>query len=230
MRVFWMIMFVMMFAVSPVMAVETDLDITIDLGASSAYVWRGKVINDEAVIQPQVIMGANGFSFNVQGAWDLKHETNSSENTRMDISAGYSMDLDLVRVKPGVTAYVYHDESEGGLKDTFETFVDIVFNLKNVNIVPSLTAYYDFGEAEGFYGLASIAHSIELAGGRSAIDMAVSVGAGDEKYGEYLFSYTAEETGREEDFIPEDSSLVDFKARMAIPIIFPEDGCELRRR
>ena len=55
---------VMAMAVAATAEVETS--VAVDVPVLSAYVWRGQVLNDEAVAQPGLTAGIGGFTVN---AW-----------------------------------------------------------------------------------------------------------------------------------------------------------------
>lgn len=196
-------------------AVMLEMGVDTDLKVTSAYLWRGRVINDEPCVQPSVTVSAGDLSFNVWGTWDLTDVESSSGHTRMDVMLDYSHSLNRQILSSGLTAYIYHDEPEGGKEDTFEAFVGYAVNTL---LLPSLTVYYDFGEIEGFYGEFGLAHSSELLKNIIALDLGVSVSVADEEYSSVNFNFPANEAEGIEEFVPDKASLGELMASASFPV------------
>lgn len=205
-------------AQAAVMEVEAEADIRV----ATAHLWRGQVINDEACFQPSVTVFAGELMFNVWGTWDITDVTNRTAHTRVDVSLDYSYHVGRQLFNPGMIAYLYQDAPGRESKDTFEAFLGYALD---VPLLPALTVYYDFGEIEGFYATASLAHSFELRKDQIDLDLSVCVGAGDEAYNQAVFGNGnggdsgAPESGPAAADI--EASVVDFTATAYLPITVP---------
>lgn len=197
-------------------AVMLEIDVEADVKVTSAYVWRGMVINDELCIQPSVTVRAGDVSFNVWGIWDLTDVTNSSEHTRMDTTLDYTHAYGKQILGSGLTAYIYHDDPGEQSKDTFEVFLGYTLDIPSL---PSLTVYYDFGEIEGFYASFALAHSFELVKNRIALDLGVALNGGDQDYSSALVNLLVSGEAVEE-FEFDEASLVDVTAVASFPVSF----------
>jgi len=198
----------------PARAVPVEMNFEADLKVTSSYLWRG-IVNEEVCAQPALIIRANEeYSLTTWGTWDLTDdETDSAEHTRMDVILDYAPTKDIHMGNFGVVAYIYRDTSAGRAQDTFEVYAGYTLD---VVTLPSLRAYYDFSEIEGFYGTFSLAHSFELMKSRLWLDVKTSLGAADEAYNEAKFSYPA--NSDEKEFIPEGAGLVDSTTTVSLPI------------
>ncbi len=171
----------------------------IDVPVLSAYVWRGMVLNDEAVVQPGLTGGIGGFSVNAWSSMDLTDNQGSSgEFDEMDWTVSYSQTVGMFELGAGLVAYTFPSsatetetaedgmESEtvvGALPGTKEVFVSVSVD---VVLAPSLTLYYDIDEVEDFYAVASLSHSFELAE-KVGLDLSASLGYGGSDYNAFYF-------------------------------------------
>jgi len=196
-------------------AVTLETSVETEVRVTSAYVWRGRVINDEPCIQPSITVGAGDLSFNVWGTWDLTDVANSSGHTRMDTTLDYSHRFARQILSSGLIAYIYHDEPEEDKEDTFEAFVGYA---ADVLLLPSLTVYYDFGEIEGFYGEFGLAHSFGLLDNILALDLGVSMGVADKEYSSINFNFPANDEEGIEEFVPDKASLGELMISASFPV------------
>lgn len=196
----------------PAQAVMLDTDIEVETKFTSAYMWRGQVLNDEYTFQPSVTVKAHDLSFYVWGTWDMTDVTNSSERTRMDATLDLTRSMGKHIMSLGLTAFVYHDAPSHLSKDTFETYIGYALN---VLFLPSLTVYFDFGEIDGLYASFALAHSFELVDNVLALDIKTTVSGGDEDFNTFSFAPTGEKLG---------SSLVDLTAMASFPFTLGKSG------
>ena len=206
--------------VMPVFAVDVDVDIRADLKVASSYVWRGEVINDEAVIQPSLTFASADWGFNVWGTWDLTDATNSSARTRMDFMLDYTIVSGKHMLRPGIVAYIFHDATYSASDDTFEVLMKYALD---VTLLPSLTVNYDFGEIEGIYASLALGHSFELIKDKMDIDLKMDIGVANEDYAKAKFTYPKSsilDSSIEPTFTPEDTSLIDLTVRAEFPLVF----------
>jgi len=195
-------------------AVVTDVEVDIEPRISSAFVWRGQVLNDEWCFQPNVTLQGSNFSLMVFGNWDLTSVTNATRNSRVDTTLDYSVTLESQILSAGLVAYIYRDSPTLGPDDTFEFFArDAV----NVLLLPTATLYYDFSDIKGFYGTFSLAHSFKLIEDTLSLDFKVTLGAGDSKYNEATFGYLEVPEGEPGTFEADKTALVDLTAAVSFP-------------
>lgn len=190
-----------------------ELGLETDIKFVSAHVWRGMILNEEPCIQPSVIATTGDASINVWGTWDLTSVSNASARTRMDVALDYTLQSGRHMFIPGLTSYIYHDASYSRQKDTFEVSLDYVLD---VLLLPSISINYDFGQIDGFYFTAGVAHSFDLIENKWFLDLKADVGAGDSKYVDYNFhsdSSNLEELS---------ASLIDMEASVAFPYLINE--------
>ena len=174
-------------------AAETVLQVD----ALSAYVWRGQVLNDEAVFQPSLnVAASNGLSFNTWANWNLTDslgENSKNEFNEVDLTVSYDVPVKVVDLTVGAAEYEYPNQtvaaadetsSAFALPSTREAFVSV--GKEDLLLSPSATVYYDFGAVNAFYGLISISQSFE-ATKELSFDVTLSVGAGDSDYNTYYF-------------------------------------------
>jgi len=195
-------------------AVVTDVEVDIAPKISSAFVWRGQVLNDEWCFQPTVTLQGSNFSLMAFGNWDLTSVTNATRNTRVDTTLDYSMTHESQVLSVGLVAYIYRDSPSLGPDDTFELFArDAV----NVLLLPTATLYYDFSDIKGFYGTFSLAHSFKLIEDTLSLDFKVTLGAGDSKYNKAVFGYLEDPNGGPGTFQADQAALVDLTASVSLP-------------
>ena len=215
MRVFDCLFYVLILIFLSVVSVQAvkvkELDMTVDINAVSAYVQRGMILNDEPCIQPSIDIRADDLALNIWGTWDLTDVTNSSSRTRMDVKLDYTKQVGRNIFKAGVISYIYHDDSRGQAKDTFELQLDYAVDIPRCPILPSLTINYDFGEIQGVYSTLGLASFVPLKNKIWDMDMYFFLSAGDANYVNYSFNPADPDGGLL------DASLIDFEARLAFP-------------
>jgi len=155
-------------------------------------VWRGQVLNDEAVLQPALTVTAeNGFSVSMWGNADLTDvhadpaEGVDTKNrlTELDVAAAYALPLgedSPVSVELGVWQYTF---PEIGAASTREAYVTLG---GNAPLAPTLSVYYDFDAADGFYGTFGLSQDVTLTE-KLTLGLAASAGYADKDYNAYYF-------------------------------------------
>jgi len=169
------------------------VDFEAEAKVTSAYVWRGRILNDEPCIQPSFTARALDFSLNVWGTSDLTDVPDSSLHERVDATIHYTHEQGRQIFDAGVISYVYPHDAEEGPQDTFEALLGYALD---VPLLPSLTVYYDLVEIGGFYVSLGLAHSFVLVRDKLALDLGVTVGGADEHYNNELFGLTENETAQ----------------------------------
>lgn len=171
------------------------LEAGLDTAVNSAYVWRGQVLNTEAVMQPSLTVKKSGFSLNWWGSLNLTDKVTGQarEFSEHDITAAYSRTCPLTGadLSAGVVQYDFPNQSITGedgnaslVNDTREVYLSAGYS--KVLLSPALQVNYDFKEAKGFYGLFSLSHAVEVCQ-RVVAAASASIGAADSDYNEFYF-------------------------------------------
>ncbi|MFH0908865.1 MAG: hypothetical protein V1929_08890 [bacterium] len=191
-------------AATPVVSAAEDaadaapLSASLDLPILSAYVWRGQVLNDEAVIQPSFTVSKGGFSLNYWESFNLTDAVTGDayEFSEHDIALSYSALCPLTgaNLTLGVVNYDFPNQSipvgdvhEGHsslVNDTREAY--FVATFEKCPVTPSLYVYYDFKEADSFYLTLGFSHTFTL-NDEVGLGMAFSSGWADKRYNEFYF-------------------------------------------
>jgi uncharacterized protein (TIGR02001 family) len=162
-------------------AQAAELETSGDVSIYSAYVWRGIVINDEAVMQPALTVSKGGFSANVWGNFDFTDSIGTEhEFSEIDITLSYTWEFEMFGLEIGYVEYLFPNTSEEGTREIFATCsVDILLS-------PTVTLYYDVDEIDGLYVLFSAGHSLEVTE-VIGLDLGAGVGLANADYNDGYF-------------------------------------------
>ena len=175
---------------------ESAVSASAEVAVPSAYVWRGMVVVDDVVVQPTFTVSKGGLSLNWWGNMTTTDDTtgSSGEFSEHDITVSYSglsCPLTGAAISMGVVNFDFPNtglvDAEGNLSlvnDTREAFLS--YSLADVLLAPTATINYDFNEADGFYFLLGVSHSIEVAEGTS-LNLGANIGGSDSDWGGYYF-------------------------------------------
>ncbi len=178
-----------------VRAEESELAASLDLPVLSAYVWRGQVISKDFVLQPSLTVAKGGFAINWWGNFNLEDNAtgHAAEFSEHDIGVSYSTVCPLTgaNLTLGVVNYDFPnvlEETAGGnvslQNNTREVYLMAAFS--DVLLSPTLSVYYDFKEADGFYGSLGISHDVELTE-KASLSLAASLGAADSNWDKFYY-------------------------------------------
>lgn len=173
-----------------------ETQVTLEAALVSSHVWRGQVLNNDFVFQPQLTAAQYGLSLNVWGNYDIgeNYIGIKSDTSEIDFSLAYTLPLDINEVAFDIGFINYHyPANAGGLngagansKSTTELFAKgTVLSWKDY-VIPSMTVFGDFDKADGVYvlfdvmGTYDISDYLWLAGG-------VSAGWGNTSYNDYYW-------------------------------------------
>ena len=184
--------------VKPGLEAAAPVSVSVDATIASAYVWRGQVLNDEAVLQPSATIGKGAFSFNVWGSLNLtdKLTEDPGEFTEIDLLAKYVKTLGIVDVGLGYYEYLFPHQAliayseEGNMTSaraypgTREVSADL--SLNNLPVKPGLLIVRDVDEADGFYYSASLSYTAVLSDNYS-IALRGAVGMGDADFNMFYY-------------------------------------------
>lgn len=179
-----------------------ELNGDVEMGLSSAHVWRGHVVNDEPVFQPAITVGAYPYSLGVWSTWDLTSTGEASRHQRVDVTGQYSYRRDRHLLDAGLTAYIYPGDATAGPNDTLELFVGYAIDVAGL---PSATLYYDFEELDGLYATLGLTHTVPLTRWELELQLGATVGFADGDHNNAAFGV-------------DDASLVDLTLTAALPL------------
>jgi hypothetical protein len=154
-------------------------DGSLDLSAQSKYVWRGMVLNNEAVFQPSFTLNHKGFSASVWLNVDLTDVAGHRfEHNEIDYWASYTysgQQLDL-----SVTAYTY-TLPHTSLPTTTEVWASLEWK---TFLDPTLTVIRDVDEIDGTYLLLTGSQKLGVlnVAGSDGLVLGVNLGYGDHDY------------------------------------------------
>ncbi len=155
---------------------------------ASKYVWRGIELNEDFVVQPSFTMNWGNFSANIWASVDTTDFNDRRWDAQeVDYTLSYNFSCGNIDYSTGI---IYYDfPGTKGDSATREVFLGM--SAGNCLLQPSLTVYYDFDEANGFYVNAGVGHSMSFCNERLSLDLAANVGWGDEDYHDYYFDGNA---------------------------------------
>lgn len=170
---------------------------------ANGYVWRGQVYNDEAVVQPSFTLGKGPFSINTWGNYNLTDSIteDAPDFSELDLTFAYSKTVGNVALGAGLIEYSFPN---GTVPSTREVYATV--GLPTLLIVPTLSVYYDFDEADGFYGTFALTYSHSIAD-KATLALFASLGAATSDYNAFYF-------GVEEDALND----LNAGASLAIPV------------
>lgn len=167
----------------------------------SSHVWRGQVLNNGAVFQPQFTVAQYGVSFNIWGNYDLAENYLgiNGDFSELDLSLAYTLPLDLndVSFDVGVISYQYPANSDlGGAgfgvnsKSTAELFAAAHWLTFRDYVIPSVTLFGDVKEANGVYVNFDVVAPFEISDVLWA-EAGLSTGYGNTSYNDYYWGTLA---------------------------------------
>ncbi len=174
-------------------AAETT--VTAEAALMSSYVWRGQVINNDTVIQPQLTVAQGDFSFNVWGNNDLVEgkDGTTGEFSEIDFSLAYSFprEINQMTFDVGLISYNFPNvmENDAAKESTTEIFAAVTFQSFKEWFIPSVTLFGDIDEVRGTYVLFDVVAPYQVSE-YFAVEAGLSAGYGNTSYNT---SYWADE-------------------------------------
>ena len=179
--------------VKTVAAEEIKVGAYADINLLSAYVWRGQVLNNEAVLQPSATITKGGFAINLWGNYNYTDRATgkSREYSEIDLTVSYSRAFGPVTLGAGCIEYLFPNQTlvdangvGTGYPGTREVYLSA--SLPGLPVVPSLTVYYDYGEADSLYASGSLAYTAKF-NDALCMNLNASLGYGAEGYNSFYF-------------------------------------------
>lgn len=151
---------------------EKRLCAGVDLGFFSKYVSRGVTLSDDPVFQPDAWLSYREFTVSVWGNMDTTDINDSDgEFNELDFTVDYSGSWEKVNYSAGGIYYVFPNT---GADDTAELYLSACYDIL---LQPTVTVFYDFLEADGFYGAFGIGHSFDIPLPADAVNAALELSA-----------------------------------------------------
>ncbi len=149
----------------------------------NGYVWRGQVMNDEVVLQPSITLGKGAFTINTWGNMNLTDAVteDAPDFSELDLTFGYSKTVGTVALGAGLIEYSFPNTTFANTREVYGSI-----GLPTLPVVPSLSVYYDFDEADGVYGLLSLGYSRSLME-KATLALFASLGAATAEYNSFYF-------------------------------------------
>lgn len=176
-----------------------SLDVKTDI--YSAYVWRGKVLDRNAVWQPSAIAtldlkDAGSFSMKTWSNWGLVQGSSRTQTTKsfgglnvLNFTPSYTKAFGPVGVTVGNIWYTFPGDCQPKKHSTEELFTTVAY--KNAIVTPSFSVYYDYrgvggsfledNPAKDLYARAALDKTIPL-GKRFSAGGTVLLGGGTSHY------------------------------------------------
>jgi hypothetical protein len=188
-----------------------SVEASLDLAAASAYVWRGQVINAEAVCQPEISAQKGGWAFIVWANLDLTERAveDAPQFTEIDLTATYARQFGPVELVVGYSEYLYphqtletetaldEEETESATQrgaaypGTREVY--LAADVPDWPVVPTVSVSKDIDEVGGYYFTAEMAYEQPLVADRLTLALKGSVGYANGAYNDFYFGVNREE-------------------------------------
>ena len=205
-------------------AEEAKVTGVVDLPVLSSYVWRGLVLNDKAVVQPNLTVSKYGFSlntwanYNLNGYYGSYGKDNQNEFSQVNLAASYATRVGPTNfptsVSGGFIQYLFPNQTQmlgtNGLgraaPGTHEVYGSV--GLPNLPLAPTLQVNYDFDAVDGFYANLGISQGFEIVKDTASLVASASLGAGNSGYNSSYYGKSL-------------NSLNDFLIGLVLPITIP---------
>ncbi len=159
------------------------VDASARVGMFSKYVWRGMVVTDDPVLQPEASLGIMGFGADVWGNMDLTdfHRTEDDPDglqgqlNEIDYTLRYDVSLPLLQLGAGLVHYTFPNTDADA---TTEIYASVA---ANVLFSPSVAIYYDIDEIDGGYLQLGASHALPVSP-VTDLQLSTSLGYGSADY------------------------------------------------
>lgn len=156
----------------------SGVSVSLSYDVYSAYVWRGFLLDDDAVVQPGASVSYGGFTLGIWGSTDINANDGSSSE-EVDYYFDYTKEFDGFSLSIGNTYYAFPDADTSAE----EAYIGIAFDCL---LSPSITVYRDYGQegsgsGKGTYVSFDVGHSLELSE-FTALDLGFHYGYNDKLF------------------------------------------------
>lgn len=174
---------------------ESGPQVTIEGALVSSHVWRGQVINNDFVFQPQLTVAQYGVSLNVWANYDLGSNMSGVQGdfSEIDFSLAYTLPIDINEMSFDVGVINYNFPANGDYSSaadlshsTSELFLTATVLSFQDYVIPSVTLYGDVAEVDGVYFLFDVVVPYQVSDYLS-VEAGLSAGWGNTSYNDYYF-------------------------------------------
>lgn len=164
---------------------------SVGVGLFSHYVWRGALLTDDPVLQPDVTVAYGGLSLGVWGNLDLTNVNGfGGELNEVDVTLDYTHRFEgRVPVEASIGA-IWYTSPSGWFDDLGEIYGGVGLD---TFLQPRLTVYVGVYEVEGVFGTLEIGHDAPL--GCGTLELGAGISAGDGVFHESLLGARTEAFG-----------------------------------
>lgn len=159
----------------------------------SAYVWRGLIVTEEPVWQPNASLSLNLGDY---GSLYTEFFANFNTTTRakrnqcggldeIDYIIGYEVDVSFLTLGIGHTWWTFPSVTDSSY-DHSSREINLTAEIDNDYVVPFVELDIDYAEAEGLYGLVGLRKEIQVVD-QLTVGAEVTLGAGTNPYTDYYF-------------------------------------------
>lgn len=182
----------------------SQTEVSAEAALVSSYVWRGQVLNNDFVFQPQLTAAQYGVSLNVWANYDLgkNYQGINNDFSEMDISLAYTLPLNLndMSFDLGVISYNFPANGEQettssdaigtNSKSATELFAAAHWLTFQQYVIPSVTMFGSVKQAKGVYILFDVVAPYEISD-YAWVEGGVSAGWGNTSYNDYYWGTAA---------------------------------------
>lgn len=168
----------------------------LDMPLKSAYVTRGRCLNDEAVLQPSLTARRDGFAISWWGNLNLTDRLSEDayEFIEHDVYVRYITSCPLTGAEASLGLITYDFPNVNYLRDAEGNVIPIAdsqeiaftYGFPKALLEPNLEVFYDYKEANGFYVRMNVGHPLSL-GGKALLMLSASLAGASDNMADFAF-------------------------------------------
>ena len=165
---------------------DRPISLSLSVDAVSKYVWRGMLLTDDPVLQPDVAISGYGFTLDAWGSVDTTDINEQGDEEyrfqEVDYTLSYAFSpAPCVDVDAGV---IYYDFPGTELPSTKEIYAGISYS--GLPVTLGITGYHDLDESDGLYISAGLSRDFTLTDDLT-LALGATLGWGDEDNNAFYF-------------------------------------------
>lgn len=160
----------------------------------SAYIWRGLVLTENPVWQPNAILGLN---LDEYGKLYTAFFANFNTSTRprhnhcggvdeIDYTLGYEFDVSFLKLGIAHTWWTYPSVTDSQYEASTRE-INLNAEINNDYVIPFVEVDIDYAQANGIYGLFGLRKEVQVVD-QLMVGVEATLGAGTNPYTDYYFS------------------------------------------